>query len=80
MLRVRWVRSMLGRRGKDRRHAVEQTSADGDGRLVSKNTLKIELPGFGDGFEVRELGAKERKPGWRQGFWPDNCHYRFNIY
>lgn len=67
---------MLGRRGKDGRHAAEQSSTDGERRLVSKNTLKIELTGF----EVRELGAKERKPGLLQGFWSDNCHYRITIY
>lgn len=28
--------------------------ADGEWRLDSENTLKIELIGFGDGFEVRK--------------------------
>lgn len=50
--------------------------ADGERRLDSENTLKIELTGVGDGFEVR----KERNSGWLQGFWPDNCHYRLTIY
>lgn len=43
---------------------MEWNNGDGERRLDSKNTLKIELTGFGDGFEVRsergiQVGCKD---------------------
>lgn len=53
-------KSLLGREElvlrpqfQDGRCAVEPSSADGERRLDSKSTLKIELTGFGDGLGVR---------------------------
>lgn len=77
MLRIKWCRRILGWQSKDGRHGVEWSSADGEKRLDSKNTLRIELNGFGDRYEVK---SEREEYSMTTRFWPDNCHYRLPIY
>lgn len=56
---------------------MEWSSAGGEKRLDSKNTLRIELNGFGDRYEVK---SEREEYSMATRFWPDNCHYRLAIY